>query len=57
MSTASVWQVDPDLFIRELQRGNVPVQVMGGLVANLGDEYVEKIDKQCEVKELFDKEI
>ena len=41
-------RIDPEMFLSELQRAHVPVQAMDGLVGNLGDEYVDQMERQCE---------
>ena len=40
-------KLDPELFLSELKRAHVPVQAMDGLVGNLGDEYVDQMERQC----------
>lgn len=41
-------RVDPELFLTELQRAKIPRRDMGGLVRNLGDTFVDQMEKQCE---------
>lgn len=40
-------RVDPELFLSELQRARVPPRAMDGLVGNLGDAYVDQMERQC----------
>ena len=41
-------KLDPELFLGELKQAHVPAQAIGGLVGNLGDEYVDEMERQCE---------
>lgn len=41
-------RVDPEMFLSELKRAHVSVRAMDGLVGNLGDEYVDQMERQCE---------
>lgn len=45
-------RVDPELFLDELQRAGVPFRAMDGLVGNLGDGYVDEMEKQCKEMQL-----
>lgn len=40
-------RIDPRLFLSELQRANVPLEGISGLVGNLGEDYVDEPEKQC----------
>ena len=41
-------RVDPELFLSELQRAKIPLRNLGGLVRNLGDTFVDQMEKKCE---------
>lgn len=41
-------RVDPEMFLSELQRAQVPLRAMDGLVGNLGDDYVDQKERECE---------
>jgi hypothetical protein len=40
-------RLDPALFVEELQRAQVPAKAMGGLVGNLGESFVDELERQC----------
>ncbi len=41
-------RVDAELFLTELQRAKPPLRDIGGLVRNLGDTFVDQMERKCE---------